>query len=58
MLRVCTELLENHKLSDEAYRTAVDLFGETGLADIVATAGFYSPTSLTLHAFEIAPPPK
>jgi hypothetical protein len=34
------------------------MFGETGLADIVATAGCYSLTSLSLNAFEIDPPPK
>ena len=58
VLRICAELLETHRLSDEAYRTAMDMFGETGLADIVATAGFYSSTSLTLNAFEIDPPAK
>lgn len=58
VLRICTELLETHTLSDEAYKTAIDMFGETGLADIVATAGFYSLTSLTLNAFEIDPPAK
>lgn len=56
VLRICTELLEAHRLSDQAYKTAIDLFGETGLADIVATVGFYSLTSLTLNAFEIDPP--
>jgi 4-carboxymuconolactone decarboxylase len=56
VLRVCAELLEDRKLSDEAYKTAIDMFGETGLADIVATAGFYSLTSLTLNAFDIDPP--
>ena len=58
VLRICTELLETHRLSDEAYRTAIGMFGETGLADIVVTAGFYSSTSLTLNAFEIDPPAK
>lgn len=58
VLRICTELLETHRLSDEAYQTAIDMFGETGLADIVATAGCYSLTSLSLNAFEIDPPPK
>lgn len=55
-LRVCGELLESRRLSDEAYRSAVDAFGEAGLADIVVTAGFYSMTSMTLNAFDIDPP--
>ena len=58
VLRICTELLETHRLSDEAYQTAIDMFGETGLADIVATAGCYSLTSLMLNAFDIDPPAK
>ena len=58
VLRVCTELLETRRLSDEAYQTAIDMFGEAVLADIVATAGFYCSTSLTLNAFEIDPPAK
>jgi 4-carboxymuconolactone decarboxylase len=58
VLRICTELLETHRLSDEAYQTAIGMFGETGLADIVVTAGCYSLTSLTLNAFEIDPPAK
>jgi len=58
VLRICTELLETHRLSDEAYQSAIDMFGETVLADIVVTAGCYSLTSLTLNAFEIDPPAK
>lgn len=58
VLRICAELLETRRLSDEAYRTAIDMFGESGLADIVATAGFYSMTALTLNAFDIDPPAK
>ena len=55
-LRVCTELLEKRGVSDEAYRAAIDEFGEGGLADIVVTMGFYSMTSFTLNTFEIDPP--
>ena len=55
-LRVCGELLKSRRLSDEAYQSAVDAFGEAGLADIVVTAGFYSMTSMTLNAFDIDPP--
>jgi len=55
-LRVCAELLESRRLSDEAYQSAMDAFGEAGLADIVVTLGFYSMTSMTLNAFDIDPP--
>lgn len=55
-LRVCAELLETRRLGDDAYRAAIELFGENGLADIVVTIGFYSMTSLTLNTFDIDPP--
>ena len=58
VLRVCTELLETRRLSDDTYQTAIDMFGEAGLADIVATSGFYCLISLTLNTFEIDPPAK
>jgi len=56
VLRICAELLETHALSDATYRTAIDLFGEAGLADIVATSGMYSLTSMVLNTFDIDPP--
>lgn len=56
LLRVCTELLETRRVSDQTYRAAIDAFGESGLADIVVTAGFYSMTSMTLNTFDIDPP--
>lgn len=56
VLRVCGELLETHRLSDETYRIAIDMFGESGLADIVATSGTYSLTSMVLNTFDIDPP--
>lgn len=58
VLRICTELLETRRLSDEAYQTAIDMFGEAGLADIVATSGYYCLISLTLNTFEIDPSAK
>jgi 4-carboxymuconolactone decarboxylase len=55
-LQVAVELLTTKQVSDATYRTALELFGENGVADIVATTGFYSMVSMTLNAFEIDPP--
>jgi len=54
--KVARELLESRNLSDASYREAVGLLGETGLADAVATTGFYSLVSMTLIAFDVDPP--
>ena len=56
VLQVATELLQTKQVSDATYRNAVELFGENGMADIVATTGFYSMVSFTLNAFEVDPP--
>ena len=50
------ELLESRKLSDASYQEALGLLGDTGLADAVATTGFYSLVSMTLIAFDVDPP--
>lgn len=49
---VCTNMLKEHRLSDELYARAVALFGERGLMDIIATLGTYSLVSMTLNTFE------
>lgn len=54
--KVARELLESRALSDASYAEAVGLLGETGLADAVATTGFYSLVSMTLNAFDVDPP--
>jgi 4-carboxymuconolactone decarboxylase len=54
--KVARELLESRKVSDETYKEAVELLGETGMADTVATTGFYSLVSMTLIAFDVDPP--
>lgn len=52
----CQELLETKQVSDATYKQTVELFGETGVVDIVATIGSFTTTSLTANAFDIAPP--
>jgi 4-carboxymuconolactone decarboxylase len=54
--QVCTELLQTKQVSDESYKRAVELFGENGMVDIVATTGFFTMVSFTANAFAIDPP--
>ena len=52
-LRVATTLLETTRLPDELYTEAVDVFGEQGLVELVASVGYYCMVSLTLNAFQV-----
>lgn len=54
--KVARELLESRNLGDATYKAAVTLLGEAGLAEAVATTGFYSLVSMTLVAFDVDPP--
>jgi len=54
--KIARELLESRSLGDATYKDAVALLGETGVADAVATTGFYSLVSMTLIAFDVDPP--
>jgi 4-carboxymuconolactone decarboxylase len=50
---VCRALHETHQLPMEIYQKAVDLFGERGLVEIIATIGYYTMVAMTLNAFDI-----
>jgi 4-carboxymuconolactone decarboxylase len=50
---VCTALHETHHIPPAAYQKAVSLFGERGLAEIIATIGYYTLVAMTLNAFEV-----
>jgi 4-carboxymuconolactone decarboxylase len=54
--KMAKELLESRQLSEASYGEALALLGEAGLAEAVATAGFYSMVSMTLIAFDVDPP--
>jgi 4-carboxymuconolactone decarboxylase len=55
---VVQTLLEKQELDDLTYATAIAIFGEQGLVELVATAGYYTLVSMTLKTFQIdaAPP--
>jgi 4-carboxymuconolactone decarboxylase len=55
-LEFCKQLLETKRVSDATYQRAMELFGEAGVVDIVATIGHFTTTALTANAFDVAPP--
>ncbi len=52
----CTALHEKHFVSDAVYQSALDLFGESGLVELVGLIGHYTTVSMTLNAFELPLP--
>ena len=51
--RISRMIHNDRKVDDETYRTAVEIFGEPGVADIISTCGFYTLVSMTLNTFEV-----
>jgi 4-carboxymuconolactone decarboxylase len=45
-----TQLLYDKDVSDDTYSAALDRFGERGVLDLLATAGYFSFVSLVLNA--------
>jgi 4-carboxymuconolactone decarboxylase len=43
------ELLTTHQVSDAAFQTAKDKFGEKGVVDMIAVSGWYSLVSMALN---------
>ena len=47
---VISETYRDHKISDATYAAAVKRFGEKGVTDAVALAGYYGITAMALIA--------
>jgi 4-carboxymuconolactone decarboxylase len=45
----CTELRERKRVSDGAFRAAVDLLGEQGVVDLIANMAYYDLVSMVLN---------
>jgi 4-carboxymuconolactone decarboxylase len=54
--RFCTTLHREHEVDDATYAQAVEVFGEEGVADLVAASGFYVLVCMTLNTFEVELP--
>jgi 4-carboxymuconolactone decarboxylase len=53
---LCRELLDGRVLSDATYRRALDAAGQQGVVELVGILGYYALISMTIVAFEVAPP--
>ena len=53
----CTEVLEDHFVSDETFAEAHELFGSAGVVDIIGSLGNFSMLAMCLNTFEVALPP-
>ena len=53
---LCNELLNEHRVSDATFATAVETFGERGVVDIIGSVGYYSLVSMLLNVDEYPMP--
>ena len=54
--RLATELHREHAVSDDTFAAARELFGASGVAELIALCGFYALVSMTLNGFDVALP--
>ena len=57
LYRFTTELRRDRKVSDATYADALAAFGERGIMDMVAVAGYYDIVCMTLNVAEVPVPP-
>lgn len=48
----CAELLNDHRIDDDTYATALAELGEQGLVEVIGTVGYYSLVSMALNVDE------
>ena len=53
---ICVALHETHQVPVELYNQAIDMIGEQGLMDLIATIGYYTFVAMTLTAFDVGLP--
>jgi 4-carboxymuconolactone decarboxylase len=51
--KFCTELLEDHFVTDATFADALELFDSQGCVDIIGTLGNYSMLAFCLNAFQV-----
>ena len=55
-LEVTTQLLNAHRLTDETYAAAEELFGEGDLVALIGVAGYFGMVATTANAIDATPP--
>ena len=53
----CSELLQNHSVSDATYARALSRFGEQGVIELVSVVGYYTFQSMVLNTARTPVPP-
>lgn len=56
VVRYATELFTNHRVSQETFQNALDLFGASGLTEISTMMGYYTMLAFNVNAFEVEVP--
>ena len=56
LIQFTRELVSEDKVSSDTFRTAINLFGNEGLVDIVGLVGYYNFVAMTLKAFDVQRP--
>ena len=51
--QLASQLLNQHRVDAATYRQGVELWGESGMIELVTVIGYYCIVSLTLNTFEI-----
>ena len=51
-----TQLHRDHAVDNETYASALKMFGEQGVMDLVAVNGYYDLVSMTLNVAQVMPP--
>ncbi len=57
VIAFCTELHRDRAVSDGTFARALDLFGEAGVTELVATSGYYVAVSMSLNVAQVKLPP-
>ncbi len=53
--RFACELVDTRRVTDKRYQEARNLFGESGVVELVTTIGYYTLVSMLLNTFEVPP---
>ena len=56
IIRVARELVNEPKLSAEAFREAQELFGNEGVMDLAGLVGYYTFVNYTIKTFDVQRP--
>lgn len=56
LYNLCTELHDSKRVSDATYKKAVEVFGESGVMELLGISGYYVIVSMVLNTAQVALP--